>query len=180
MAFAAQGCVIAIALCAVTVVASTVADGFWYHQPGDAYLLGVVIVATLYGRWRQLLATLRLTWSFDLFLSRRAAPLAVSMCSGDAGVMFTRWAVSAISPPAYATRRGWPYREQRAGIWHEMSKALAVGEPTGYGRHQRALYCLDYVSRRAARFYCPVRNQLSGLTPAQEAITVMTPLPTRL
>ncbi|STV92879.1 Osmosensitive K+ channel histidine kinase KdpD [Klebsiella michiganensis] len=63
-----QGCVVAIALCAViTVVAMQWLMAFEAANLVMLYLLGVVIIALLYGRWPSVLATVINVVSFDLF-----------------------------------------------------------------------------------------------------------------
>lgn len=76
------GCVVAIALCAViTVVAMQWLMAFEAANLVMLYLLGVVIIALLYGRWPSVLATVINVVSFDLFLSRRAVRWRFPMCS---------------------------------------------------------------------------------------------------
>ena len=74
-----QGCVVAIALCAViTVVAMQWLMAFEAANLVMLYLLGVVIIALLYGRWPSVLATVINVVSFDLFFVAPRGTLAVS------------------------------------------------------------------------------------------------------
>lgn len=68
-----QGCAVAVALCAIiTTVAMQWLMAFEAANLVMLYLLGVVIIATVYGRWPSVLATVINVISFDLFLSPRA------------------------------------------------------------------------------------------------------------
>ncbi len=68
-----QGCAVAVALCAIiTLVAMQWLMAFEAANLVMLYLLGVVIIALVYGRWPSVLATVINVISFDLFLSPRA------------------------------------------------------------------------------------------------------------
>lgn len=74
-----EGCALALALCALI----TVGASWLFPQVADAnlvmlYLLGVVAVALLYGRWPSVLASLINVASFDLFFIAPRGTLAVS------------------------------------------------------------------------------------------------------
>jgi two-component system sensor histidine kinase KdpD len=79
---------VAVALCAIiTLVAMQWLMAFEAANLVMLYLLGVVIIALVYGRWPSVLATVINVISFDLFLSPRAArwrcPMS-SICSPSA------------------------------------------------------------------------------------------------
>ena len=87
-----------------------VVDGFRSRQPGDALSAGVVIIALVYGRWPSVLATVINVISFDLFFCRPARDAGGVGCPVSAHLRRDAhpWAcLSATSPPACATRRGW-------------------------------------------------------------------------
>ena len=66
-----KGCLLAVALCAIiTVVAMQWLMAFEAANLVMLYLLGVVIIALLYGRWPSVLATFINVISFDLFFRR--------------------------------------------------------------------------------------------------------------
>ncbi len=68
-----QGCAVAVALCAIiTLVAMQWLMAFEAANLVMLYLLGVVLIALVYGRWPSVLATVINVISFDLFLSPRA------------------------------------------------------------------------------------------------------------
>jgi two-component system sensor histidine kinase KdpD len=74
-----QGCFVALALCAViTLVAMQWLVAFEAANLVMLYLLGVVIIALLYGRWPSVLATVINVVSFDLFFVSPRGTLAVS------------------------------------------------------------------------------------------------------
>lgn len=93
------------------------------------YLLGVVIIALVYGRWPSVLATVINVISFDLFC-RPARDAGGVGCPVSAHLRR-----DAHRGPAYRQphrRRALParvarYRERRTRHLYEMSKALAVG-----------------------------------------------------
>ncbi|VDR28917.1 Sensor protein KdpD [Raoultella terrigena] len=69
-----QGCCVAVAICAViTLVAMQWLVAFEAANLVMIYLLGVVVIALLYGRWPSVLATVINVVSFDLFFIARAA-----------------------------------------------------------------------------------------------------------
>jgi two-component system sensor histidine kinase KdpD len=93
------------------------------------YLLGVVMVALLYGRWPSVLATVINVVSFDLFFAPRGT-LAVSDVQYllTFGVMLTvGLLIGNLTAGVRYQARVARYREQRTRHLYEMSKALAVG-----------------------------------------------------
>lgn len=131
MAFTAPGCVVAIALCAViTVVAMQWLMAFEAANLVMLYLLGVVIIALLYGRWPSVLATVINVVSFDLFFVAPRGTLAVSDVQYllTFGVMLTvGLLIGNLTAGVRYQARVARYREQRTRHLYEMSKALAVG-----------------------------------------------------
>ena len=126
-----QGCVVAIALCAViTVVAMQWLMAFEAANLVMLYLLGVVIIALLYGRWPSVLATVINVVSFDLFFVAPRGTLAVSDVQYllTFGVMLTvGLLIGNLTAGVRYQARVARYREQRTRHLYEMSKALAVG-----------------------------------------------------
>ncbi|WP_336853439.1 two-component system sensor histidine kinase KdpD [Pseudescherichia vulneris] len=125
------GGLVAIALCAlITFIASQWLIAFDAANLVMLYLLGVVIVALLYGRWPSVLATVINVISFDLFFIAPRGTLAVSDVQYllTFGVMLTVGLVigNLTAGVRYQARIA-RYREQRTRHLYEMSKALAVG-----------------------------------------------------
>ncbi len=125
------GGLVAIALCALlTFIASQWLIAFDAANLVMLYLLGVVIVALLYGRWPSVLATVINVISFDLFFIAPRGTLAVSDVQYllTFGVMLTVGLVigNLTAGVRYQARIA-RYREQRTRHLYEMSKALAVG-----------------------------------------------------
>ncbi|STU62717.1 Osmosensitive K+ channel histidine kinase KdpD [Klebsiella pneumoniae subsp. ozaenae] len=74
-----QGCAVAVALCAIiTLVAMQWLMAFEAANLVMLYLLGVVLIALVYGRWPSVLATVINVISFDLFFVAPRGTLAVS------------------------------------------------------------------------------------------------------
>ncbi len=126
-----KGCLLAVALCAIiTVVAMQWLMAFEAANLVMLYLLGVVIIALLYGRWPSVLATFINVISFDLFLVAPRGTLAVSDVQYllTFGVMLTVGLVigNLTAGMRYQARVA-RYRERRTRHLYEMSKALAVG-----------------------------------------------------
>ncbi|WP_017799231.1 two-component system sensor histidine kinase KdpD [Winslowiella toletana] len=124
-----EGCALAVALCALT----TLGASWLFPQVADAnlvmlYLLGVVIVALLYGRWPSVLASVINVASFDLFFIAPRGTLAVSDLEYllTFGIML---AVGIIIGNLTASMRYQArvarYREGRVRQLYEMSKALS-------------------------------------------------------
>ena len=126
-----QGCVVAIALCAViTVVAMQWLMAFEAANLVMLYLLGVVIIALLYGRWPSVLATVINVVSFDLFFVAPRGTLAVSDVQYllTFSVMLTvGLLIGNLTAGVRYQARVARYRERRTRHLYEMSKALAVG-----------------------------------------------------
>ena len=77
-----QGCAVAVALCAIiTLVAMQWLMAFEAANLVMLYLLGVVIIALVYGRWPSVLATVINVISFDLFFVARAGRWRCQMSS---------------------------------------------------------------------------------------------------
>lgn len=126
-----QGCLVALGLCAlITLVAMQWLTAFDAANLVMIYLLGVVIVALLYGRWPSVLATVSNVVSFDLFFIAPRGTLAVS----DVQYLLTFSVMLAVgliignltAGVRYQARVA-RYREQRTRHLYEMSKALATG-----------------------------------------------------
>ena len=126
-----QGCLVALALCAViTLVAMQWLVAFEAANLVMLYLLGVVIIALLYGRWPSVLATVINVVSFDLFFVSPRGTLAVSDVQYllTFGVMLTvGLLIGNLTAGVRYQARVARYREQRTRHLYEMSKALAVG-----------------------------------------------------
>jgi two-component system sensor histidine kinase KdpD len=126
-----QGCFVALALCAViTLVAMQWLVAFEAANLVMLYLLGVVIIALLYGRWPSVLATVINVVSFDLFFVSPRGTLAVSDVQYllTFGVMLTvGLLIGNLTAGVRYQARVARYREQRTRHLYEMSKALAVG-----------------------------------------------------
>ena len=126
-----HGCLVALGLCAlITLVAMQWLTAFDAANLVMIYLLGVVIVALLYGRWPSVLATVSNVVSFDLFFIAPRGTLAVS----DVQYLLTFSVMLAVgliignltAGVRYQARVA-RYREQRTRHLYEMSKALATG-----------------------------------------------------
>ena len=126
-----RGCFVALGLCAlITLVAMQWLTAFDAANLVMIYLLGVAIVALLYGRWPSVLATVSNVVSFDLFFIAPHGTLAVS----DVQYLLTFSVMLAVgliignltAGVRYQARVA-RYREQRTRHLYEMSKALATG-----------------------------------------------------
>lgn len=126
-----QGCCVAVAICAViTLVAMQWLVAFEAANLVMIYLLGVVVIALLYGRWPSVLATVINVVSFDLFFIAPRGTLAVSDVQYllTFGVMLTvGLVIGNLTAGVRYQARVARYREQRTRHLYEMSKALAVG-----------------------------------------------------
>lgn len=181
MAFAAQGCVVAIALCAViTVVAMQWLMAFEAANLVMLYLLGVVIIALLYGRWPSVLATVINVVSFDLFFVAPRGTLAVSDVQYllTFSVMLTvGLLIGNLTAGVRYQARVARYREQRTRHLYEMSKALAVGRSREDVAATSERFIASTFQARSQLLLPDETNRLSPLTPQTAAITWMTPLP---
>ncbi|MDU2498335.1 MAG: sensor histidine kinase [Klebsiella grimontii] len=145
-----QGCVVAIALCAViTVVAMQWLMAFEAANLVMLYLLGVVIIALLYGRWPSVLATVINVVSFDLFFVAPRGTLAVSDVQYllTFSVMLTvGLLIGNLTAGVRYQARVARYREQRTRHLYEMPQTAAItwddaiarwsfdkGQPAGAG-----------------------------------------------
>ncbi|SQI88323.1 Osmosensitive K+ channel histidine kinase KdpD [Klebsiella oxytoca] len=126
-----QGCVVAIALCAViTVVAMQWLMAFEAANLVMLYLLGVVIIALVYGRWPSVLATVINVVSFDLFFVAPRGTLAVSDVQYllTFGVMLTvGLLIGNLTAGVRYQARVARYRERRTRHLYEMSKSAGGG-----------------------------------------------------
>lgn len=126
-----QGCLVAVALCAITtVIASQWLAAFDEANLVMLYLLGVVVVSLFYGRWPSVFATVISVISFDLFFIAPRGTLAVSDVQYllTFAVMLTvGLVVGNLTAGVRYQARVARYREQRARHLYEMSKALAMG-----------------------------------------------------
>lgn len=126
-----QGCLAAIALCALTTfIASQWLAAFDAANLVMLYLLGVVVIALVYGRWPSVLSTVISVISFDLFFIAPRGTLAVSDVQYllTFGVMLTvGLVVGNLTAGVRYQARVARYREQRTRHLYEMSKALAMG-----------------------------------------------------
>ena len=124
-----RGSAIALLLCAVT----TLITSRWLPQIDNSnlvmlYLLNVVIIALLYGRWPSVIASIINVISFDLFFIAPKGTLEIANIQYlvTFGVMLTIGIVignltAGVRHQARIAR----YREQRTRQLYEMSKALA-------------------------------------------------------
>ena len=124
-----QGSVVAVVLCAlISWIANHWLGSFETANLVMIYLLGVVIIALLYGRWPSVLAAVMNVVSFDLFFIAPHGTLAVSDMQYllTFGVMLTVGLVigNLTAGVRYQARIA-RYREQRTRHLYEMSKALA-------------------------------------------------------
>lgn len=121
----------AVALCAIiTLVAMQWLMAFEAANLVMLYLLGVVIIALVYGRWPSVLATVINVISFDLFFVAPRGTLAVSDVQYllTFGVMLTvGLLIGNLTAGVRYQARVARYRERRTRHLYEMSKALAVG-----------------------------------------------------
>ncbi|MCU6199744.1 two-component system sensor histidine kinase KdpD, partial [Citrobacter cronae] len=126
-----QGCVVAVALCAIiTLIAMQWLMAFDAANLVMLYLLGVVVIALFYGRWPSVLATFINVASFDLFFIAPRGTLAVSDVQYllTFAVMLTvGLVIGNLTAGVRYQARVARYREQRTRHLYEMSKALAVG-----------------------------------------------------
>lgn len=126
-----QGCLAAIALCALTTfIASQWLAAFDAANLVMLYLLGVVVIALIYGRWPSVFSTVISVISFDLFFIAPRGTLAVSDVQYllTFGVMLTvGLVVGNLTAGVRYQARVARYREQRTRHLYEMSKALAMG-----------------------------------------------------
>lgn len=126
-----QGCVVAVALCAIiTLIAMQWLMAFDAANLVMIYLLGVVVIALFYGRWPSVLATFINVASFDLFFIAPRGTLAVSDVQYllTFTVMLTvGLVIGNLTAGVRYQARVARYREQRTRHLYEMSKALAVG-----------------------------------------------------
>lgn len=126
-----QGCVVAVALCAIiTLIAMQWLMAFDAANLVMVYLLGVVVIALFYGRWPSVLATFINVASFDLFFIAPRGTLAVSDVQYllTFAVMLTvGLVIGNLTAGVRYQARVARYREQRTRHLYEMSKALAVG-----------------------------------------------------
>ncbi|EGT4254381.1 two-component system sensor histidine kinase KdbD [Citrobacter amalonaticus] len=126
-----QGCLVAVALCALTTfIASQWLAAFDAANLVMLYLLGVVVIALFYGRWPSVFATVISVVSFDLFFIAPRGTLAVSDVQYllTFGVMLTvGLVVGNLTAGVRYQARVARYREQRTRHLYEMSKALAMG-----------------------------------------------------
>ena len=125
-----RGCTVAVLLCAlITFIANQWLVAFDAANLVMLYLLGVVVVALLYGRWPSVLATVINVISFDLFFIAPRGTLAVSDVQYvlTFAVMLTVGLVigNLTAGVRYQARIA-RYREQRTRHLYEMSKALAA------------------------------------------------------
>ena len=126
-----RGCLLALILCLFTSFVAT----HWLPAFDDAnlamlYLLDVVIVALLYGRWPAVVSSLLNVVSFDLFFIAPKGSLAVSNIQYilTFGVMLTvGLLIGHLTAGVRYQARIARYREQRTRQLYEMSKALAGG-----------------------------------------------------
>jgi len=126
-----KGCLVALGLCAaITLVAMQWLMAFDAANLVMVYLLGVVVVALLYGRWPSAFATVINVVSFDLFFIAPRGTLAVSDVQYllTFGVMMTvGLVIGNLTAGVRYQARVARYREQRTRHLYEMSKALATG-----------------------------------------------------
>ncbi len=143
------------------------------------YLLGVVIIALVYGRWPSVLATVINVISFDLFFvaPRRDAggvgcPVSAHLRRDAHRGPAYRQLTAGVRYQARVAR----YRERRTRHLYEMSQSAGGGsQPAGYRHHQRAIYRLHLSGPQPAAApgrpgkLLPLTHQ-PGLTPWDDAI----------
>lgn len=129
-----RGTLVAVALCAlITGIASAWLPGFDAANLVMFYLLGVVVVALLFGRWPSVIATAINVISFDLFFVAPHGTLAVSDVQyllTFAVMLSVGLLIGNLTAGVYHQARVARYREQRTRQLYEMSNALAVGRST--------------------------------------------------
>lgn len=125
-----RGCAFAVLLCAaITFIANQWLITFDAANLVMIYLLGVVVVALLYGRWPSALATVVNVLSFDLFFINPRGTLAVSDVQyvlTFAVMLSVGLIVGNLTAGVRYQARIARYREQRTRLLYEMSKALAA------------------------------------------------------
>lgn len=170
-----QGCVVAIALCAViTVVAMQWLMAFEAANLVMLYLLGVVIIALVYGRWPSVLATVINVVSFDLFFVAPRGTLAVSDVQYllTFGVMLTvGLLIGNLTAGVRYQARVARYREQRTRHLYEMSKALAVGRSREDIAATSERFIASTFQARSQLLLPDEMDRLSPLTQPTAAIT---------
>ncbi|AKL05615.1 two-component system sensor histidine kinase KdpD [Klebsiella oxytoca] len=170
-----QGCVVAIALCAViTVVAMQWLMAFEAANLVMLYLLGVVIIALVYGRWPSVLATVINVVSFDLFFVAPRGTLAVSDVQYllTFGVMLTvGLLIGNLTAGVRYQARVARYRERRTRHLYEMSKALAVGRSREDIAATSERFIASTFQARSQLLLPDEMNRLSPLTQPTAAIT---------
>lgn len=170
-----QGCVVAIALCAViTVVAMQWLIAFEAANLVMLYLLGVVIIALVYGRWPSVLATVINVVSFDLFFVAPRGTLAVSDVQYllTFGVMLTvGLLIGNLTAGVRYQARVARYRERRTRHLYEMSKALAVGRSREDIAATSERFIASTFQARSQLLLPDEMNRLSPLTQPTAAIT---------
>ncbi|HCQ7060129.1 two-component system sensor histidine kinase KdbD [Klebsiella oxytoca] len=170
-----QGCVVAIALCAViTVIAMQWLMAFEAANLVMLYLLGVVIIALVYGRWPSVLATVINVVSFDLFFVAPRGTLAVSDVQYllTFGVMLTvGLLIGNLTAGVRYQARVARYRERRTRHLYEMSKALAVGRSREDIAATSERFIASTFQARSQLLLPDEMNRLSPLTQPTAAIT---------
>ncbi|HBM7341290.1 TPA: two-component system sensor histidine kinase KdpD [Klebsiella oxytoca] len=170
-----QGCVVAIALCAViTVVAMQWLMAFEAANLVMLYLLGVVIIALVYGRWPSVLATVINVVSFDLFFVAPRGTLAVSDVQYllTFGVMLTvGLLIGNLTAGVRYQARVARYRERRTRHLYEMSKALAVGRSREDIAATSERFIASTFQARSQLLLPDEMNRFSPLTQPTAAIT---------
>lgn len=125
-----QGSLLAVVLCAFTsLIATRLLPAFDDANLAMLYLLNVVIVAFLYGRWPAVVSCIINVISFDLFFIAPRGSLAVSNIQYllTFGVMLTvGLLIGHLTAGVRYQARIARYREQRTRQLYEMSKALAA------------------------------------------------------
>ncbi|ARU93328.1 two-component system sensor histidine kinase KdpD [Tatumella citrea] len=124
-----RGSAMAVVLCAVT----TLITSRWLPQIDDSnlamlYLLNVVIIALLYGRWPSVIASIINVISFDLFFIAPKGTLEIANIQYlvTFGVMLiVGIVIGNLTAGVRHQARIARYREQRTRQLYEMSKALA-------------------------------------------------------
>lgn len=124
-----RGCAVAFALCAlITLFFQWLLPGFDQANLVMVYLLGVVIIALLFGRWPSVLAAVINVASFDLFFVQPEWSFSVSDVQYllTFGVMLiVGITVGNLTAGVRYQARVARYREQRARYLYEMSHGLS-------------------------------------------------------
>lgn len=161
-----EGCALAVALCALI----TVGASWLFPLVADAnlvmlYLLGVVIVALLYGRWPSVLASVVNVASFDLFFIAPRGTLAVSDLEYllTFGIMLAvGMVIGNLTASMRYQARVARYREARMRQLYEVSTALSrtrsVEEVIGVSQH-----FVDHSFRASSELLVP---DAAGMLPA--------------